>query len=213
MNAFDRRLFVVVTIVAASLLVYVYYSAYKQQHRVPEPKLVSIDPQLLIGPHPNYKGDPNAPLTLVEFADYQCPACENTWQHVVDEIALYPHGLKLLFRNYPLKMHPQSFSAATVAEAARQQGHFWPMHDALMSSKGKLTEKDIQIYLERLNLDAKQFRLDCQASAKAAVNEDIVLGQRLGVHSTPTFFVCGSSGKVFRLGALSQVEAMVGKER
>jgi protein-disulfide isomerase len=213
MNSLDRKILAFFITLAATVLCYVWYSFYHQKRNIPEPKIVHVDPRLLIGPLPSYKGDANAPFTLIEFADYQCPACEASWSHVTDELRRYPRRLRLVFHHFPLRMHPRAFPAATAAEAVRQQGKFWSMHEVLMLSKGHLTEEDIRFDVEKLNINPGRFQRERQTSAETSVRADLALAQKLGVKSTPTYFLLVPGDRIYQLGALTQLETIVDRAK
>ena len=103
-------------------------------------------------------------------------------------------------------MHPQAFPAAQAFECAEKQGKAWPMYDALFQQHGELKSNQIQGVADNIKLDPHKFQEDYRSSSKAAVERDIQLGNKVGVHGTPTFFLCCPNRKVVRLYSVNQLE-------
>jgi protein-disulfide isomerase len=138
-------------------------------------------------------GPAAAPVTLVEYGDFECPHC-GAAHHVVKEIQKrLGHQLRFVFRHSPLGMaHPHAEHAAEAAEAAGVQGKFWPMHDALFENQEALEDSDLVQYAAALGLDADQFVTELASHVHAPrVREDFMSGVRSGVNGTPSFFVNG----------------------
>jgi protein-disulfide isomerase len=138
-------------------------------------------------------GPDDAPITLIEFSDYECPFCRR-WQQEVYQplLAAYPGKIKLVYRNLPLtSIHPDAFPAAEAAMCAGDQNAYWQYHDKLFSSETLGTDVYKQ-YAQDLGLDMTAFD-DCITSHKfqQAIQEDSDFAVNLGVRSTPTFFVNG----------------------
>jgi protein-disulfide isomerase len=143
-------------------------------------------------------GPENAKVTLVEFGDYQCPACASSEPMIKQLIAAYPNDLRFSFRNFPLlSIHPNAMDTAKAAEAAALQGKFWEMHDLLYEQQNvwaNLGNPDDQLkaYAEQLDLDVNKFMSDYRGQATTdRVNRDFNDGGALGVNATPTFYVNG----------------------
>jgi protein-disulfide isomerase len=139
------------------------------------------------------KGPEDAPITIVEFSDYQCPFCARSEPLVQEAITAYPTQAKLVFKHYPLtSIHPQAMPAALAAAAAQKQGKFWEMHEKLFANQRALAPEQLTQYARELGLDMKQFEADMKSDeVKAMVQDDIALAQRVGVRGTPTIFVNG----------------------
>ncbi len=138
-------------------------------------------------------GPQDAPVTLVEYSDYQCPDC---WRaHVEVKKLLASHGdrVRFVFRHFPLiRVHPRALPAALAAEAAARQGKFWEMHNALFDSEGALSDADINRYAQQVGLDLERFAQDLRDPAiERRIRQGRVAGKRSGVRGTPTFFVNG----------------------
>ncbi|MCS7208915.1 MAG: thioredoxin domain-containing protein [Fimbriimonadales bacterium] len=141
------------------------------------------------------KGNANAPLVIVEFSDFQCPACQQAYQLLEKQI-LPQLGNKALFvfRHYPLiETHPMAWMAASAAEEAGRQGKFWEMYAALFESQHELTPTQIEKIAQRLKLDSKKVREAVDKSEThpsfKKIFRDFEEGSKLGVNSTPTFIV------------------------
>lgn len=139
-----------------------------------------------------FMGPPDAPVTLIEFSDFQCPYCRRV-QGVLKRLMTAYHGqLKLVFRDFPLRqMHPEAQKAAEAAQCANDQGQFWPYHDRLFAVT-ELGLEALKRYAVELGLDAEQFNA-CLDSAKYSqeVQKDIDDARAVGVNATPSFFVNG----------------------
>lgn len=144
-------------------------------------------------------GNPDAPITLVKYSDYQCPRCAYYHLIVTQLVEELSDEFRLIFRHFPLRNHAHAKPAAIAAESAGRQGKFWEMHDLLFSQQGKWAEKEqtetFEIFLKyaaSLNLDANQFQEDfISQEIIDKVNDDYQEGRRAGVRSTPTFFLNG----------------------
>lgn len=138
-------------------------------------------------------GPDDAPVTLVEYGDYECPYCGQAFpivQRVQKELG---KRLRFVFRNFPLKeVHPHALRAAQAAEAAAAQGKFWGMHDALFDNQRALDDEDLLSYARKLGLELERFRKELEEGTYSQrVRSDFRSGVRSGVNGTPTFFVNG----------------------
>ena len=151
----------------------------------PDPPVI----QLAAGDDPSV-GPTTAPVTIVEYGDFECPICKESVAILEQLRTLYPEQIRVVYRDFPLAAHPRARSAAEAAQCAYEQGQFWAYHDALFAHA-----PDLPNYVElaeRLQLDTQTFH-NCLASAapKAAVSKDLHEAERLGLSGTPTFFVNG----------------------
>jgi protein-disulfide isomerase len=146
-----------------------------------------------VGPEDHVLGRPDAPVTLLEYGDYQCPACGRA--HVVLGELLQRAGdvTRLVFRNFPLtQLHPRARDAAQAAEAAASQGRFWPMHSMLFENQHALGPEALLSYARALDLDLPRFVDELQRGAHLPrIQRDVRAGVRSGVNGTPTFFIDG----------------------
>jgi protein-disulfide isomerase len=146
------------------------------------------------------KGDPKAPITIVEFSDFQCPFCKKSESTLHELLTKYSGRVKLAYLDFPLReIHPQAQSAAEAARCAGEQGKFWEYHDALYAEQSKLDGAELLTRAQALNLDAKSFQ-SCLNSGKfkSKIEADMEQGRKVGVAGTPGFFVNG----VFLSGAV-----------
>lgn len=139
------------------------------------------------------QGSPDAPLTLLEYGDYQCPYCGAAYPIVKEVQTRLGERLRFVFRNFPITTsHPHAEHAAEAAEAAAAQGRFWEMHDHLYEHQRHLEDADLHGYAEQLGLDVARFDNDLAGHAHAdRVREDFMSGVRSGVNGTPTFYING----------------------
>jgi protein-disulfide isomerase len=140
-----------------------------------------------------FRGNPNAPVMLVEFSDYQCPFCSRIQSTLNDLVAKYGDKLGHTYRDFPLReIHPDAQAAAEASRCAGDQGKFWPYHDLLFANRSKLDTASLKKYARDAALDAESFDA-CLASGKYApeVAKDFEDGQQAGVSGTPGFFING----------------------
>lgn len=144
------------------------------------------------------KGEEGAPITIVEFSEYQCPFCgkyvDEAYSQIWEE---YGDKLYYIFRDYPLAMHPHAQKLAEVARCAGDQGQYWEMHDLIFEEREEWSQKEdietnINGFVSQLGLDKEEFD-SCLSSGKysQAVKDDLQLGTEIGVRGTPTFFING----------------------
>ena len=146
-----------------------------------------------VGANDHGQGSAKAPITLVEYGDYECPFCGQAYPIVKALQKRLGDQVRLVFRNFPLgEMHPHAEHAAEAAEAAGAQGRFWEMHDMLYENQNALEDENLAQYAEALGLDVTRFVREMSEHTHAArVREDFRSGVRSGVNGTPTFFVNG----------------------
>jgi protein-disulfide isomerase len=163
------------------------------------------------------QGPADAPVTLVEYGDYQCPYCGAAHPIVQEVQARMGNRLRFAFRNFPISTsHPRAEQAAEAAEAAAAQGRFWPLHDLIFENQKRLRDRDLRDYAEQVGLDLQRFDAELAEHVHAArVHEDFISGVRSGVNGTPTFFVNGARHDdaydvETLLAALERAAALVG---
>jgi protein-disulfide isomerase len=136
------------------------------------------------------KGPRNAPVTVVVFSDFQCPFCSRVEPSLAQLQKAYPGDVRVVWKNLPLAMHPQAKPAALAAEAAREQGKFWEMHELLFQNQGQLSPDLYGALAKQLGLDVAKFQAASTAAAtRARVEEDAALGARVAPQGTPTLYV------------------------
>jgi len=149
------------------------------------PSLVDDDPSL---------GPADAPVTIVEFGDYQCPFCQR-WHNLIlpQLLAQYPNQIRYVYRDFPLSGHAQALPAAIAANCAAEQDAFWRYHDAIFSMTYGLGDEAYRRYAADLGLDSDRFA-EClhNPRPRQEVLDDYRAAIRLGVQSTPTFFINGT---------------------
>jgi len=139
------------------------------------------------------QGDPNAPLTLVEFSDYQCPFCARHFRETLPKIEaeyIKTGKVRYVFRDFPLDFHAQAERAAQAAHCAGDQGKYWPMHHQLFSDPRAIGLDDFTVQATAIGLDLVRFNT-CLSEKKYAeeVKKDLKEGQLLGITGTPGFFL------------------------
>lgn len=145
-----------------------------------------------------FLGNENAPVTIIEFSDYQCPFCERFYSNTLPSLKkeyIDTGKVKLVYRDFPLSFHENAQKAAEAAETARELGGddaYWKMHDKIFENQGALSREDLIAYAKQISLDDKKFTglLD-SSKYRNEVQKDFADGQSAGVQGTPTFFVNG----------------------
>jgi protein-disulfide isomerase len=155
------------------------------------------------------RGPADAPITILEYGDFECPYCRGAFRDVRRMVDQHPAAIRFAFRNFPIpQLHPHAEQAAEAAEAAGAQGKFWEMHDLLLQPYARLDIDELVTYAEVVGLDIPRFRRDVTDAAYAQkIKRDIDEGLRNGVNATPKFYINGErvDGKV----PLEHLEQMV----
>lgn len=158
---------------------------YGQRFGAAEPKPIDLSDAPMMG-------NASAAVTIVEFADFQCPYCSTTVQVLDRIVQQYAPHVRLVFKHAPLQYHSNAELAARAAVAAQRQGRFWEMHHLLFQNQRALTAPDIDQYAREAGLDLERFHADLGSPETAArVKRDVAEGKRIGVDGTPTVFVNG----------------------
>jgi protein-disulfide isomerase len=164
-------------------------ASYNVKVELPFPELprilVSVDDDPSIGPE-------DAPITIVQFAEYQCPYCGKAGEAVDQVMEKYGDKVRMVYRDFPLSFHPRAIPAAVAANCAGDQGKYWEMHDLLMDDQRSLEDADLTAHATTLQLDLAKWNTCRQDPAQAAeVQKDFEDGQAAGVSGTPAFFING----------------------
>ena len=149
-----------------------------------EVEIESTDPSL---------GRASAPVTLIEFSDFQCPFCQRVEPTLKKIRETYGDKVRIVWKDFPLtQIHPQAFKAGEAGHCAAEQGKFWEYHDQLFGNQQALMPDDLQKYAAAVGIDAERFNSCLDTSKHAEVVRDgVAQGTRLGINSTPTVFVNG----------------------
>jgi protein-disulfide isomerase len=138
------------------------------------------------------KGPANAPVTIVEFSDFQCPFCSRLTPTLKQVEEKYGNKVRLVFRQYPLPFHPNAQKAAEASLCAADQGKFWELHDAMFGNQGELGVDQLKAKAASLGLNADKFNKCLDSGEKAAaIQADIKAGSAAGVSGTPAMFING----------------------
>ena len=163
------------------------------------------------------RGPAHAPVTLLEYGDFECPYCRGAFRDVRLLVDQHPTKIQFVFRNFPIpELHPHALEAAEAAEAAAAQGNYWEMHDLLLQPYSHLDVDSLVTYAEVIGLDIPRFRRDLTDRAYASrITRDIDEGVRNGVNATPKFYVDGQrvDGKVPLENLVTIVESAVAAGR
>ena len=153
------------------------------------------------------RGKAEAPLTIIEFSDYQCPYCKRHVDQTLPKLLadyVDTGKVRYAFRDYPLEqIHPLAAKAAEAARCAGDQGKYWEMHDRLFANQKELQPEKLPAHAEALKLDVPAFRACLDDSHHAArVKEDLQVGEELGARGTPMFVIGPSGGSQVTAGVL-----------
>ena len=138
-------------------------------------------------------GASHAPVTLVEYGDFECPNCKQAAPVVKLLLERFAGRVRFVYRHFPMEeVHPHAFGAAVAAEAAAGQGKFWQMHDLLFGNQSHLKAQQLRGYAEKLELEMARYDYETKDEVYwQRVREDMEGGNRSGVRATPTFFING----------------------
>ncbi len=139
-------------------------------------------------------GKKDAPITIVDFADLQCPFCARFYQPLQEVLKAYPDKVKVVLKNFPLSFHPNARPAAKLAFAANEQGKYYEMIELLLQNGANVSENKVKEYAKALNLDYSKLISDMKSKDvdyEKRITDDSNLGQQVDVQGTPTFFING----------------------
>jgi protein-disulfide isomerase len=194
----ETKLFIGIILTTLLILFGGVYFMSKPTPALPKEALISSKTHTL--------GNVNAKTYLVEFSDYQCPACK-TFKPTIDQI-VEKNKDKMLFayRHFPLTQHKFSLKAALAAEAAAEQGKFWEMSSLLFDNQEKLSDEIFSDLAKKLNLDLKKFQTSFDnPELKNIITTDQQYGEKAGVDATPSFYLNGQKIEPSSPENLSQI--------
>lgn len=138
------------------------------------------------------KGPDSAPVTIVEFSDFQCPFCAKAIPTLRQIQATYGVSVRIVWKHLPLQIHKDAVGAARAAEAAGKQGKFWELHDKLFANQARLGLEDLKQHARELQLDMTRFEADLlNTDDQKKIDADVAEALALGVSGTPGFFING----------------------
>jgi protein-disulfide isomerase len=189
--------FVIVVVVALATLgsgAMLYRVKHEQLQALPQTNAVSGSSG---SESMHIRGNPDAPVTLEEFGDFQCPPCGSFAKFTEELLKEYDSRVRIVFRHFPLSAHEHAREASLAAEAAGLQGHFWEMYDVLYReqaawAKAPNARELFESYAGTIGLNVDQFKKDMDGEqAKERVESDQARGQSLGINLTPTIYING----------------------
>ena len=162
-----------------------------------------MNASVLLNGRNQFRGEPKAPFTLVEFGDYECPPCRATQNLIPAFMAKYGGRVRMDFRQFPLtQLHPHARAAAMAAESGYLSNRLWQIHDRLFVAD--LAKRDaVKTCLGNLHIGANE------ALARKQLGADIKLANKMGVTGTPSFVLCCPDGKVFWIPSLAEIDPFI----
>jgi protein-disulfide isomerase len=143
-----------------------------------------------VGPDDHVRGPDDAPVTMVEYGDFECPYCGIAYPVVKSLEATYGPKLRVVFRSFPLAQHPHAEAAAEAAEFAADHDKFWPLHDVLYEHQHALDERHLLGYARDLGLDTGELTTALRERTYAGIIDDVKQGgEESGIPGTPAFFL------------------------
>lgn len=164
-----------------------------------------------------FKGNADAPVTIIEYTDFQCPYCARL-QSLFDELLrLYPKQIKIVYKNFPLRGHPNAGKAAAIVMAAHLKGDFWPIHNRLFENYRRLNDARLAEIRSEFGFNTPEFeKLMNSKQVQEMIRSDIAQGKSVGVKGTPTVYINGKRVKNKSLEGLKQAVdqalATIGKQ-
>lgn len=161
-------------------------------------------------------GPKDAPVTIVEFVDFQCPYCARFHPLVLEAQKAYPDKVKAVIKNYPLPFHKEAYPAAKAALAAGEQGKYWEMANAILSDNSNLNDKAYRGLAKKIGLDSAKFQKDIKEKDglwQGHIQKDIALGNKIEVRGTPTIYINGRKSQSRNMeGFKEEIEAVLNKK-
>jgi protein-disulfide isomerase len=186
----NKPIFFIGLLTAATFLTIILASQFQNTQK---PELIPVKEENFISDHTPVKGPDDAKVVIIEFSDYECPACAN-YQEIVNKLLeKYPDDIQIAFRHFPLPQHTNARLAAQAAQAVHQQGKFWEYSKLLFQNQKDLSKENLIKLAQSLELNIEKFTNDLESQPiDAQISEDIEFGDKLGLNATPTFYVNGN---------------------
>lgn len=182
---------VIIALLTIGAFIFIVLSSQNQVLDTEVKKVVEND--VLLSGNPKIRGEATASATLVEFSDFECPACQAFFPTVKELEEKFKGKLKVIYRHYPIPRHQFARKAAEASEVANAQGKFWEYHDILFEKSPSLSADELKQYAKDLGLDTERFNKELDEGKYAsAVEADYKLGVSLKVSATPTFYLNGN---------------------
>jgi protein-disulfide isomerase len=157
-----------------------------------------------------FKGPANAPVAVVVFSDFQCPYCARVSPFLDQVLKMYPKEVKVVYKNFPLRIHQFSMQASIAALAAHRQGKFWEMHDKILENYKALSNEKFSEFAKEIGLNMDKFNKDINDPAlRQQVETDLQDGIKAEVRGTPTLFV---NGRLLNEGSLEGIKTLIDAE-
>ena len=184
-----------VFLMLAALLVPLGAAAAQQRAGAPAAPAPASQPRqrLDIGPQDPSLGPARAPVTIVEFADFECPFCKRLWRTLQRVRETYGDRVRIVWKDFPLtRVHPAAFQAAVAARCAFEQGRFWEYHDRLFEGQRALGVAALKVYAQDAGLNVDRYAACVDSNRyETAVQDSMAAARRLGLTGTPTIFING----------------------
>ena len=161
-------------------------------------------------------GPKDAPVTIVEFVDFQCPYCARFHPLVLEALKAYPDKVRAVIKNFPLPFHKEAIPAAKAAFAAGEQGKYWEMANAILIDNSNLNEKAYRSLAKKIGLNSAKFQKDIKEKDglwQGHIQKDIALGNKIDVRGTPTIYINGRKSQSRNIESFKEeIEAVLREE-
>lgn len=182
---------VVIALLTIGAFIFIVLTSQNQVLDTEVKKVVGND--VLLSGKPKIRGETTASATLVEFSDFQCPACQAFFPTVKELEQKFSGKLKVVYRHFPIPRHEFARKAAEASEVANAQGKFWEYHDILFEKSPSLSVSELKQYAKDLGLDSEKFNKELDEGKYASdVEADYKLGMSIKINATPTFYLNGN---------------------
>jgi protein-disulfide isomerase len=170
-----------------------FFQKMEKDHNIKVTVAKPVKPKKNVEAKGPARGAENAPVTIIEFSDFQCPYCGRAYETIEEVMKNYGGKVRLVYRQFPLNIHQNAQKAAEASLCAGDQNKFWEMYSTLFQHQGSLEVEHLKEYAKQLGLDADKFNKCVDSGEKAsAVSADMAAGEAAGVNATPTFYVNGT---------------------
>ncbi len=205
----QRRDKILLILLAAQIPLFAALYRFRSNSQMAPVEMTTLTAEQVIGNRANITGMPDAPYTLVEFGDYQCPPCAALAPKVEELVRKNSKILNFRFRHFPLSMHKFAMEAAQISELSRKNGTFHQFHQEAYALKAQFNPQTILDLARKHGIDYANVMEAEKVELLNQVQKDIEQGESIRVDSTPTFILCAPNKKIWKINTLSQIDSLL----